>query len=143
MTQRKKMMVPARNRPKASVSRRTWASLRQKRDASPDSAFTRMSRPSTSRFSTASASTMRSASMAARSLRAHAQAGTEAAPVLEQVVDAEDRQHQVHDQQPPVDDAVVRADLPARVFLHLPVARMALPVLIAHEQCPPRSAPGA
>src|SRR5262245_6098757 len=127
--------------------------------------------PSTSvnRFSSASGIRMRSARMrtpwtvgasaggapaprrpAARTSLRDAQAGPEASPVLDQVVDPPDREDRVHDENPLVDDAVIAPNLALCVFLDLSVSRVALRLGVAHGQpparwrsIPRRAAPGA
>src|SRR5262245_3598912 len=99
--------------------------------------------PSTSvnRFSSASGIRMRSARMrtpwtvgaprptgpqpprrpAARASLRDAQAGPEASPVLDQVIDPPDREDRVHGEEPLVDDSVITPNLALCVFLDLSI----------------------
>ena len=73
----------------------------------------------------------------ARLLLTGAEAGSEPAPELEEIVDAPDGEDHVDGEEPFVDDPVVGVNLALRVALDLTVLRVMLRRLLAHRPPPP------
>src|SRR5438552_3748056 len=124
---------PTRMRAHAGRAQRSAASGSARRRAGAATAMKRISNARIARLRIARGIRRRSALMGSV-LLTHREAGPETAPVFEEVVDAPEGEHGVDHEQPLVHDAVIRADLPAGVFLDGAVPRMLLRCALGHDR---------